>query len=115
MHPEHLEQIKQWGLEKLPHEACGVIIELPGESVIRQLGNYADDPTKGYKVDNTELVEVLAEVIESSGHGVLRDQVVVWHTHPSGHIGPSTEDLASKVSDLRYLVVSLPNGEATQF
>lgn len=115
MSPEHLELILKWGLEAQPSETCGLIVRLPGQDLIRRLGNRAEDPTKEYLIDNNELVATLADVIETTGHGVAKDQVTIWHTHPSGYIGPSAGDIESKVPELHYLVVALPNGEATQF
>jgi proteasome lid subunit RPN8/RPN11 len=43
------------------------------------------------------------------------DHFIVWHTHPSGNIGPSKGDMDSKIQGFQYLVVTMPSGEATLF
>lgn len=43
-----------------------------------------------------------------------RDSIVLWHTHPSGSVGPSRGDLDHKLGDLTYLVVSL-NPETQEY
>lgn len=43
------------------------------------------------------------------------EDVIVWHTHPSGFVGPSRGDMQNRVEGLKYLVVSLPDGEAVYF
>jgi proteasome lid subunit RPN8/RPN11 len=39
---------------------------------------------------------------------------VIWHTHPSGNVGPSRGDLLHKLGDLSYLVVSI-NPETQEY
>lgn len=36
-----------------------------------------------------------------------RDAVSVWHTHPSGLVGPSRRDMRSRLAGISYLVVAL--------
>lgn len=82
---------------------------------LRPLVNTHSDPERAYSVNNEELVEALVDIMEEHNVIIERHQVVVWHTHPSGHVGPSAGDLRHKEPDLEYLVVALPNGEATRF
>lgn len=43
-----------------------------------------------------------------------RDNIVIWHTHPSGNVGPSRGDLTHKLDGLSYLVVSI-NPETQEY
>ena len=38
--------------------------------------------------------------------------MVIWHTHPGGHVGPSSEDMKLAVPGLMFLVVALKDNEA---
>jgi proteasome lid subunit RPN8/RPN11 len=38
---------------------------------------------------------------------IAREAVGVWHTHPSGLIGPSRLDMQKRIDGVAYLVVSL--------
>jgi proteasome lid subunit RPN8/RPN11 len=114
--PETLDQILKIGQENLPNEACGILIPLPGNPILRELSNSHWTPETGYSVNNDELVNALKAILNDHPTLTLtKSDVVVWHTHPSGYIGPSEDDLRYKEADLQYLVVAMPNGEATMF
>jgi proteasome lid subunit RPN8/RPN11 len=55
----------------------------------------------------------LAEWLESVDEAA-RESLVIWHTHPSGNVGPSRGDLLHKLGDLSYLVVSI-NPETQEY
>ncbi len=113
--PEVIETILAIGHERKPNEACGVV--LPPYNQVLELPNMAKDSNKAYEIDNEDLVELLAsqwldgDLPDSIG----RSDIVIWHTHPSGFIGPSKGDMEGKAEGFRYLVVSMPNGEASLF
>lgn len=43
------------------------------------------------------------------------DCVTIWHTHPSGMIGPSKGDLENLVEGVRYLVMTIPTKEVVKY
>lgn len=109
--PEVIDQILVIGQKRQPREACGVI--LPPDRVF-ELPNVARNPRLAYKVDNEDLIQLIAERF-LAGDELSREDLIIWHTHPSGHIGPSQGDMESKAEGFRYLVVALPGGEASLF
>lgn len=109
--PEAIDRILSIGSERQPREACGVI--LPPDLVI-ELPNIARNPRQAYEIGTEDLVNALAERF-FAGDDLQREDIVLWHTHPSGYIGPSEGDMDSRVEGFRYLVVSMPNGEASYF
>lgn len=104
-------RIIELGFEEMPKEACGVVIPelgLPVDQWVRPMINRAETPESAYAIDPATI------------RGLVRDPVVwadvlVWHTHPSGHVGPSRGDLQGRVLGLRYLVIALPRGEAVMY
>lgn len=113
--PEALDEILKLGNQAVPQEACGVLVVDYPRHYVRSLVNTSNDPERSYAVDNRELVETLVDLMESEDIVIQREDVVIWHTHPSGYVGPSRGDISAKEPTLNYLVVALPNGEATQF
>lgn len=96
-------------------EACGI---LTPDQEITVLPNRSTDPGSSYVIGNEDLIEAIADYIERSGvdpEEVTREHVLIWHTHPSGNIGPSRGDMQSRVDGFMYGVVTLPNGPATLF
>lgn len=111
---EHLDEIMATGL-MTGEEACGILVNTPSKVILRSLSNISSSPSDSYEIDNQELVETLVDIIELTGHQVSKSDVTIWHTHPSGHVGPSRADLRYKEPELNYLVVAIPSGEATVF
>ena len=103
-----VEQITQWGIEHAPEEVCGIVHLRPDGMHVYRLKNVAEDPCRGYVFDAGQLVDVMAE--EPS-----RSEIICWHTHPGGLVGPSSEDIKRKAPGVRYLVVAIPGGEAEFF
>jgi proteasome lid subunit RPN8/RPN11 len=69
-------------------------------------------------IASSDLVNALNEYVERSGEhpaNLPMDHFIVWHTHPSGNIGPSKGDMDTKIEGFQYLVVTMPSGEATLF
>lgn len=104
-------RIVEIGLERMPKEACGVVVPnfnvVPDDWVV-ELDNRSDNPYNSYVID-TAVIKGLLDAPESWS------DVLVWHTHPSGQVGPSKGDMEAKAAGLRYLVISLPRGEAVIF
>jgi proteasome lid subunit RPN8/RPN11 len=107
--PEVVEKIQQIA-EGSPIECCG-IYTLAGE--VFCVRNVSESPHDSYVMDKEQVVELFEsrkDLIDN-----LEKTVGVWHTHPKGLIGPSREDLHTKVEGLNYLVVTIPTGEAVVF
>lgn len=106
-----IPKIIEIGMERLPYEACGVVIpdlDVPPCEWVRELKNRSSDPLNSYNIDPETVAAILL-------NPEVWDDVLIWHTHPSGHIGPSEGDMKQRDPRLKYLVVSLPRGEAVRF
>lgn len=113
--PEIIDQVLSIGLREVPNEACGIITP---DSVVVQLPNSSTSPTTSYIIAGEDLVSALNEYIarvDVHPADISTDAIIVWHTHPSGNIGPSKGDMDTKVPGFRYVVITLPGGEASQF
>lgn len=104
-------QIMIFGMEENPKEACGIVVPRlsnPLDTWVHKLKNRAPNPIGQYMIDPL----TIAQIVEDPE---LWDDVLVWHTHPSGNVGPSQGDMRTRVEGVKYLVVSLPNGEAVHY
>lgn len=113
MHPQAdetvLALIDSIGRSRMPREACGLllpvpdrldrrVIELPNRSVGR--GEY-----EIWSEDAALELRHYDDVDEELG------RIAIWHTHPSGLVGPSRGDHLYRHPDVPYLVVTLsPEG-----
>jgi proteasome lid subunit RPN8/RPN11 len=66
-------------------------------------------PRDSYEIRGGDLLLELAEWLESVDE-TAKNSMVIWHTHPSGSIGPSRGDLTHKLQGLTYMVVSITPG-----
>lgn len=113
--PEIVDRVLRYGHAEEPNEACGIVTP---DSVVVKLPNSSQSPTDSYVISTQDLVDALHEYMARSGaepHDLPMDHFIVWHTHPGGVVGPSGPDMKTKVSGFQYMVVTLPNGEATLF
>lgn len=104
-------KIVELGMARLPHEACGVVVpdlDQPAEFWVHELVNRSSDPLNSYRIDPETVAKLLVDP-------EVWEDVLIWHTHPSGHIGPSIDDMRQRDQRLKYLVVALPGGEAVKF
>jgi proteasome lid subunit RPN8/RPN11 len=104
-------KILEFGMLRYPYEACGVIVpdlNMPADLWVTELKNRSLDPLNSYKIDPETIATLLVDPD-------VWEDVLIWHTHPSGHIGPSEGDMKQRDVRLKYLVVALPGGEATMF
>ncbi len=118
--PEDIERIVKHGMDAMPREACGVLLPTPHPSIksrVVPLTNRAEDPLKHSFIHPKEMLQQLMPWLEAEGERWDLSDLVLWHTHPGGHVGPSGEDLRTRDLEpgMRYLVVTLPGGEATFF
>lgn len=97
--PSLIDQIVDLGRKDKDKEVCGVIT--PTGEII-ELPNRASDPSDAYEIHREDIAPY------------WNYDIIVWHTHPSGFIGPSREDMKNRVPGLDYLVVTL-QGIASRF
>lgn len=114
--PEVLDQVLALGRESAPEEACGIIT--PDLRVVSLPNTTTTDSVSSYAVQGEDLVEAISAYVDRSGvdlESLTRAHFIIWHTHPSGQVGPSKGDLENRLPDFQYVVVTMPNGEATRF
>lgn len=112
-----VEEINRIGRERMPNEACGVILPIPKtaeggtKSQVVELPNRSLLPGT-FKLEVADLTISLQEFIDEGNRWVI-DNLAIWHTHPEGNIGPSPADMKKRLLELPYLVVALlPDGSA---
>lgn len=88
-------------LNSAPREACGII----HKSVAYSLANASSSPLDSFEFDRQhfkDLVEMLGIPLED-----VAEEVILWHSHPAGGVGPSRFDMQNKTPLKHHLVVSL--------
>lgn len=113
--PEVVEQILLAVEGEGSIETCGVVT--PDAQVVK-LPNSSPSPTAAFEISSEDLLNALSAYVDRVGvdpQELRREHFIIWHTHPSGLIGPSRGDLAHRLEGFQYVVISLPNGEAVQF
>lgn len=102
-----LREIEVVGKLRAPNEACGVLLDMPWRkadgtmSFVKELPNRSMDGAGTYRVDADDIRMVLEGLEEV-------EEVAIWHTHPSGYIGPSKGDMQNRpMPDIWMLVVAL--------
>jgi proteasome lid subunit RPN8/RPN11 len=108
-----------------PEEACGILIGGPetGGTRVMQLTNASDDPENSFVIEGEDITRAIErwcdEELCTLPEGVVpkdfKIDIVVWHTHPDGFVGPSKGDLRVREEGVKYLVVALPGGTAVRF
>ena len=112
------ETMFNWGMEQAPQEACGLVV-MPGFAqvtmdhlVVLRMRNISSKPDTSYKLDIQALMET---VFAGMSRQQFSQSVMVWHTHPGGHIGPSPQDLEVLPKRIPHCVVTLPKGEVITY
>jgi proteasome lid subunit RPN8/RPN11 len=101
-----LHRIIAIGRTRSPAEACGLLLideSSPDQRVI-ELANRSMRPHTSYEFTGDDAYIALTN---NGVEGWNYIEVAVWHTHPGGSIGPSTEDLTQKLEGVPHLVVAL--------
>lgn len=111
---EMVEEISRIGVLRSPCEAAGILLPFPFEGrQIIELPNRSSTPHDFFEMAAEDLILSMEKFVTKHPDPSVWNMTVIWHTHPAGHVGPSTFDMQNKVTDLRHLVVSLhPEGEA---
>lgn len=114
LNPQLTAEIVRIGLDRAPNEACGILLPPPGDIFrfrsrnrqVIELPNRSLNPRDSYEIRGTDIVQELSEWFESVEPSD-DPGLVIWHTHPSGNVGPSRGDLDHKLETFTYLVVSI--------
>jgi proteasome lid subunit RPN8/RPN11 len=108
-------RIIELGMAEAPREACGLVIpclDEPPDEWVRPLRNRHPHPEQAYEIDPLTVKGLLEDLQRQER---VWEDVLIWHTHPQGQVGPSKGDMDYRHLGLKYLVVSLPRGEAVMF
>lgn len=101
-----LVEIEKLGKLRAPVEACGILLDAPWQKADGTLSWVKELPNRSLQAGRYEIdVKDLQQVLEG-----LEDveDIAVWHTHPSGYIGPSKGDMENRPNpEIKMLVVSL--------
>ncbi|MEG2887203.1 MAG: Mov34/MPN/PAD-1 family protein [Aurantimicrobium sp.] len=93
--------------DALPRETGGVIID--GREAV-ELNNYAELDS-AFEFHLVELREVInAYGMKHADGAEISERVVLWHSHPSGTVGPSREDMRNKTPLKYHLVIAFVDG-----
>lgn len=105
---EMVNAIAHIGRAAKPNEACGLLLptHINGVQVI-ELPNRSAEPRDSVEIRGEDMVMALEQVFRGEFPEDLVPGLTVWHTHPSGHVGPSTFDLENKSVHMQNLVVTL--------
>lgn len=106
--PQLLEEIVAIGRERLPNEACGVIIpeRWHGRQVF-EMPNRSLQPRDHFDMRSEDIGIALQDWVNDRRGAVAWEQLTLWHTHPSGLAGPSKEDMAHRVPNCGNLIIAL--------
>lgn len=103
-----METIFRLGQETAPKEACGFLVDREaGQWSILELENISDEPTSSYEVEQGDPGELSRDT--------FFNHTYVWHTHPSGMVGPSKGDLDNMAQQVKYLVMTIPTREVVKY
>lgn len=87
-----------------PHEAVGL---LWGDRLVT-LKNASPSPEDSFAVEISEIRGVV-HALEIPYDRL--DELIIWHSHPAGGVGPSRFDMRNKTPLKHHLVVSLVEGD----
>lgn len=111
---EMVQEIARIGRLRAPSEACGILLPYPVRGrYIWEMPNRSDTPHDSFIMNGEDIVMTLEQTFYPNPvPDDIVEQLIAWHTHPQGNVGPSAFDLQSKPPKLKCLVVSLgQNGE----
>jgi proteasome lid subunit RPN8/RPN11 len=107
-------QIIAIGKSRAPREACGLLLVQPPptiDPIVVEIPNQSLSPENSYEFTAKQARAAAQEFLDS---GVEIDDVVVWHTHPSGRTGPSQKDMEVRDPSIKYIVFTL-NGVGVRY
>ena len=109
-----VDEITRIGRERMPCEAAGILLPIKWrQQQVWELPNRSKTPHDSFEMHGEDIAILLRDFLEEHPEDEIWSDVVIWHTHPQGNIGPSKYDLDNRIPDLKCLVVSLlKDGEA---
>lgn len=99
-----LPEIERLGKLRAPNEACGILLDIPKRKAdgcvtpVIELPNRSLDGAGTYRIEPDDIRLALENLEEV-------EDVAVWHTHPSGFVGPSKGDMENRGDPNIYMVV----------
>lgn len=104
---EMINTIADIGRTRGPHEACGLLLPTPIRGVqVIELPNHSESPEDSFELRGNDMISALETVLGTVTEDMIPG-LTVWHTHPSGGVGPSRMDLQNKAAYMNNLVVTL--------
>ena len=98
-----VREIARVGRARVPNEACGILLPTPHKGKrVWEMPNRSKYPHDSFEMHGADMAISIAE-----WDGDYED-IVIWHTHPGGNVGPSQYDIVNRVEKLANLVVSVP-------
>lgn len=92
-----LGQLRRLAIEASPQEAVGLILS---NGRVVSLPNRSSTPETNFEFARSDLADQL-------GVEKALEEVVLWHSHPSGGVGPSRTDMTQKTPLRYHLVVTI--------
>lgn len=99
-----LPEIYRIGLLRYPAEACGLLVDTPRRLHTGELTHVIELPNRSLAA-NGQYVILPSDIAMALKDYDEIDEAAIWHTHPSGHIGPSEGDRACRPADDVHMVV----------
>jgi proteasome lid subunit RPN8/RPN11 len=108
-----VEAIASIGRYRAPAEACGLLLPVPTKArSVWELPNRSKTPQTDFECSGEDMLLLLEQIYDGDDALIRKlleeGALTVWHTHPSGNVGPSLFDLRNKPAHLKCLVVTLP-------
>lgn len=100
--------LQKIALLRAPVEAVGLM--MPDEEIL-ELPNRAEEGTSNFSFMPEDIV-IAMELHDIDPEIVHWEDVILWHSHPSGGVGPSRTDMRHKLPRMQHLVITLmPDGD----
>lgn len=94
-------------VREAPREAVGLLL---ASGQVVALPNHAAEPSRSFRIVQQDIFDSLREA-GIRPEAAEPNTITLWHSHPSGGVGPSRTDLKNRVPHLHHLVVTLTEDE----
>lgn len=103
-----VEEIARIGKERAPCEACGLLLPIAWRGKrVWELPNRSKTPHDSFTLTGTDIMLELEDFIAQVDDQQIWGEIVIWHTHPKGNLGPSVYDMRNRSTRTQNLVVTL--------
>lgn len=103
-----IAEIGRIGEQRKPAEACGVILPTPYRGrTVWEMPNRSHTSHDSFEMRSDDILLQLEGWIQENRDLANWENLVFWHTHPSGGVGPSKTDIENRIPQCGNLVVSL--------